>query len=226
MTVLVIAPHPDDESIGCGGSICLHAKRKDRVVAVFLTSGELGLKHLERTKAREMREREAEKAARILGLAELEFLRQPDWYLRYNVQKAAEALRPILRRERPSLIYLPHAREWHPDHRAAVRIVREALARGAVHPEMRGYEVWTPLERYDHVENISKVFSRKLRAVRAHRSQFGELDYAMAVTGLNQYRGALSGRCAFAEVFQYIAHAKREEPGRAKGQRTPRKKQG
>jgi len=45
MKVLIIAPHPDDESIGCGGTLCLHARRGDPMAVVYLTSGELGLKH-------------------------------------------------------------------------------------------------------------------------------------------------------------------------------------
>jgi len=76
MNILVIAPHPDDEAIGCGGSICLHVERGDRVVAVFLTSGELGLKHLSPAQAWGIREGEARCAARVLGLAGLHFLRQ------------------------------------------------------------------------------------------------------------------------------------------------------
>ena len=69
MNVLVIAPHPDDESIGCGGALCLHAARRDPMAVVYLSSGELGLKHLPRNKAWLTREREAERAARILGVA-------------------------------------------------------------------------------------------------------------------------------------------------------------
>jgi len=205
MNVLVIAPHPDDESIGCGGAVCLHAARGDRVVAVFLTSGELGLKHLRPEQARIIREREARKAAKILGLAKLFFLRQPDWCVGDAIKKAAAPLQPILKREAPELIYLPHPLEWHPDHQAALPVLQAALKRRRmVTPELRGYEVWTPLTEFDRVEDISAVMSRKLQAVRAHRSQFGELDYARAVQGLDQYRGALAGKCAFAEVFQAI----------------------
>src|SRR4051812_24596047 len=78
-TVVVIAPHPDDESIGCGGAILSHTGRGDRVHVVFLTSGELGLKHLKVEEAWNIRESEARAAAGILGISQLTFLRQPDW---------------------------------------------------------------------------------------------------------------------------------------------------
>ena len=205
MNVLVIAPHPDDESIGCGGAVCLHATRGDRVVAVFLTSGELGLKHLRPERARIIREREARKAAKILGLAKLFFLRQPDWCVGDAIKNAAAALQPILKREAPELIYLPHPLEWHPDHQAALPVLQAALKdRRIVTPELRGYEVWTTLMAHDHVEDISAVMPRKLRALRAHKSQLQEFDYVRAVSGLNQFRGALAARRPFAEVFQSV----------------------
>jgi len=75
MNILVIAPHPDDETIGCGGALCLHAAKGDRVVVVFLTSGELGLKELAPAKAWQVRESEAQAAAKHLGITRLEFLR-------------------------------------------------------------------------------------------------------------------------------------------------------
>jgi LmbE family N-acetylglucosaminyl deacetylase len=205
MNILVIAPHPDDEAIGCGGSILLHVKEGDRVAAVFLTSGELGLKHLAAREARKIREGEGRRAGRILGLSNLHFLRQPDWYLNEKVQKAARVLAPVMRAESPAMVYVPHPLEWHPDHRAALRIVRLAVGwAGISRPQLRGYEVWTPLGEFDEVNDISKVMTRKLRALRCHASQFSEFNYARAVKGLNQYRGELAGRCAYAEVFQKL----------------------
>lgn len=205
MNVLVLAPHPDDETIGCGGALCKHADAGERVVAVFLTSGELGLKTLPRDEAWKIRENEARKAAKILGLKEVKFLHGPDWSVADESKRLAKELRGILRSECPELIYLPHPHEWHPDHKAALRILRAAFHRSGLKvPALRGYEVWTPLAEHDHVEDITAVMSRKLRALRAHRSQLGEFDYLRAVRGLNEYRGALTAKARFAEVFQSL----------------------
>jgi LmbE family N-acetylglucosaminyl deacetylase len=203
--VLVLAPHPDDEVIGCGGTLCKHTARGDHVAVVFLTSGELGLKHLSRERARRIREREAQAAAKILKLAALEFLRLPDWTMSERAAQGARGLSAILAREAPRLIYVPHPHEWHPDHQAALPLLREALRSSRiVQPELRGYEVWTPLADHDHVEDITTVMPRKLRALRAYRSQLKEFDYVRAVSGLNQFRGELAARCRYAEVFQTI----------------------
>lgn len=202
MNVVVVAPHPDDEAIGCGGAMCLHADRGDRVVTAFLTSGELGIKDLEREAAWRIREAEAAAAAAILGTAGVVFLRQPDYALADRVDEAAEALAAVLARERPDLLYLPHASEWHPDHRAAGPIARKALQSAGSAPRLRLYEVWTPLAEYDDGEDITGVILRKLRAVRAYSSQVRQLRYDRGVHGLNQYRGALAWGCRYAEVFR------------------------
>src|SRR5215211_273893 len=154
MNVLVVAPHPDDEAIGCGGAICLHAACGARVTAVFLTSGELGLKHLPREEAWRAREAEAEAAAAVLGVARLAFLRGPDWTLGDHADEVAAALRAIVEEEGPHLVYLPHESDEHPDHRAAPPIVRTAL-RGRAAPALLAYEVWTPLSSYDEVKDVS-----------------------------------------------------------------------
>jgi len=206
MNTLVIAPHPDDETIGCGGTLCLHQQRRDRVAVVFLTSGELGLRQLPREKAWTVRENEAKAAAKILGLARVEFLRQPDWMLGDHLKTAARALRTVLLEEQPQLIYVPHEDEWHPDHQVALPMLRQALSKWrGTSPEVRAYEIWTPLTAHDHVEDISRVMPRKLKALRAHRSQLNEFNYERAVRGLNAFRGELAAKCRYAEVFQTVS---------------------
>ena len=204
MNVLVLAPHPDDEAIGCGGALCLHADKGDHIAVVFLTSGELGLKHLPKDEAWKIREHEARSAARILGVSDLTFLRCRDWQLDDDIAQAAAGLRPILERERPQTIYLPHPGESHPDHKAAVRIAETGLQELGLSPQLRAYEVWTPISEHDDVVDVTRVWDRKLSAVRAHVSQITQWPYERAIHGLNQFRGAMAGRCEFAEVFKKL----------------------
>src|SRR5436309_1821943 len=193
MKVLVIAPHPDDESIGCGGTICIHTARRDRVTVVFLSSGESGLKRLPVAEARRLREKEAETAAGILNVASVSFLRRRDHHLNDAIDETATALVPILNRDRPERIYLPHDYDWHADHRACLPIVQAALRESQIPvPTLLGYEVLTPLSEYDYAEDISLVIERKLEAVRAHRSQVKQFCYDRAARALAQFRGAVA----------------------------------
>jgi len=203
MNVLVIAPHPDDETIGCGGAVRRHARQGDRVSVVFLTSGELGLKELPREKAWAVREREAKAAAKILGIRQLHFLRLPDWFVGDSLKAGARLLGRLLVAEEAQLIYVPHEAEWHPDHQAALPLLRLAFQADRMRvPELRAYEVWTPLAAHDQVENISEQMRWKLKALRAYRSQLEAFNYERAVRGLNAFRGELAAKCRYAEVFR------------------------
>jgi N-acetylglucosamine malate deacetylase 1 len=213
MNVLAIAPHPDDESIGCGGALALHAARGDRVSVVFLTSGEVGLKHVERSEAWRVREAEAARAAEVLGIASIHFLRCPDWYLADHVASAAAGLRPVIALEMPTTIYVPHLREWHPDHRAALPILSEAVVgTGIISTQVFGYEVWTPLAEYTEVRDITPVMVTKLRAVRCHESQMRGFRYDRAIRGLNAYRGEIAARTRYAEVFERVSMPETSSP--------------
>jgi len=205
-TVLVVAPHPDDESIGCGGMICLHRRRGDPVHLAFLTSGEHGMVGVSEKSVRSIREAEAKEAAQVLKVNGIDFLRLPDYGVSENIEAGAEALRRVLERHPPDLIYLPHPGESHPDHKAALLLVRTALTLALApvgSPELRGYEVWSPLLRHDWTEDISQVMPHKLRAVRCYRSQLQQLRYDRAIRGLNVYRGITVAGSDYAEVFQY-----------------------
>lgn len=202
MTVLAVAPHPDDEVLGCGGSLARHAGAGERVEAAFLTSGELALRDRAPEEARRLREGEAAAAAAVLGIDELMFLRLSDWTLSDAGDAAVDSVAALIDRIAPATVYLPHPGEWHPDHRAAAAIVQTAAERtGLPSSALLAYEIWTPLSAFSVVEDIGAVIDRKREAMRCYTSQSGEFDYDRALVGLGMYRGALAGRCAYAEVF-------------------------
>src|SRR5262249_26826647 len=116
--VLVIAPHPDDESIGCGGTLCLHRQRGDTVCVVFLTSGERSSDTEPAETIRAVRETESQRVCEILGVSGTDYLRLPDLGLPANIERAALQLRPVLESRSPGILYLPHPQESHPDHEA------------------------------------------------------------------------------------------------------------
>ena len=213
--VLVIAPHPDDDVIGCGGSIAKHVDAGRAVTVVFLTSGDAGSLDHDRAALGIAREGEARAAAAALGVGDLVFLREPDGPLD-RAPLLIDPLVRLLRARRPGVVYLPHRGDGGTDHRAASAATEEALGRagGPWFPELGagpwtvpvalGYEVWTPLARIGYAEDVTAVIERKLAALALHRSQVGDIAYLDAVRGLNRYRGAMTGRGAYCECFEVL----------------------
>jgi LmbE family N-acetylglucosaminyl deacetylase len=204
--VLVLCPHPDDEAIGCGGTLRKHAVAGDEVRVVFLTSGEKGGHGRPADETARVREQEAKAAADLLGSAGIEFWRQPDGDLR-TTPELGSRLGILLTTFCPTVVYVPHDREMHPDHRAAAELLRVTLAGldpYSGRPEVRMFEVWTPLESFDHVEDISEFIDAKIAAVRAHASQCAVMRFDEAVLGLNRYRGEMHSWPGgdYAEVFR------------------------
>jgi LmbE family N-acetylglucosaminyl deacetylase len=202
--VLVVSPHPDDESVGCGGAIREHVIRGASVRVVFLTSGEQGGHGRLPKETLRVREAEARAAGAILGVGEMEFWREPDGALRAT-GRLVERLAGSLRAWRPQLVYVTHDREMHPDHRAACRLVRRALRQASPRTETRvlEFEVWTPLQRIDEIVDVSPHIKVKLAAIRAHKSQCAVMSFDQALLGLNRYRGEMHSWPGgdYAEVF-------------------------
>jgi N-acetylglucosamine malate deacetylase 1 len=202
--IMVISPHPDDESIGCGGTIQKHVAEGDIVQVELLTSGEKGGHDLNEADVGKIREQEAMAAADFLAVEHVEFYRQPDGGLRVSrplVSRLAQRVRDC----KPSTIYVPHAAEQHPDHRVVVRLLQRALRLLDLDepPRVLAYEVWTPLQQLDEIVDITPYMETKLKAIAAYSSQNRVMNFAAAAHGLARYRGEM--HCwpggEFAEVF-------------------------
>lgn len=198
--ILIVAPHPDDEAIGCAGAILNHMAQGDVVRVVFLTSGEKG--HPQRTalEAAEIRESEAKSSLDVLGVENYEFWHFVDGRLRAS-RLLVERLRDEFASWRPHEVYVTHSYEMHADHRAAARAVKFGLDTMSIPVWM--FEVWTPLTRIDRIVDISPFIDRKVAAVRAYASQCELVKFDEAALGLARYRGELHSWPGgdYAEVF-------------------------
>lgn len=222
--ILVLSPHMDDETFGCGGTLALAAQAGCEVRVAFLTDGRRGYdpRHvqglsqaeIERYEARlvEARQREAQAAGALLGLAPPVFLGLPDGRAA-QARRAAARLAGVLRDGRPDIVFLPFLTDPHPDHAATNRIFLEACMPGGL-PERTpcwAYEVWTPLVANTLID-VGDAMERKRAAMRAYRSQIGDVDYPRVVEGLNVYRSLAAGRShGHAEAFHVATCARYRE---------------
>jgi N-acetylglucosamine malate deacetylase 1 len=210
--VIVLAPHMDDEVLGCGGTMARHARAGADVQVVFLTDGRGGggaMKAPDGTAmaaqdVTSMRKAEARQAAQVLGVRALAFMDAEDSRLASD-SGAGTRLREILLRELPDIVYLPFFMEAHPDHRAANSVLSAATAGTSLQFQCRGYEVWTPLFANSLVR-IDDVIEAKRQALRCYSSQLADTDYLHCIDGLNAYRAMSFGTriAKFAEAFHAL----------------------
>jgi LmbE family N-acetylglucosaminyl deacetylase len=209
--VLVVAPHPDDEAIGPGGTLVLHRRLGDPVDALFVTSGVHGDNQgrMPDDEYVALRRREARDAARVLGLGLTEFWDYPDGMIvtEGDLDVVVARLVAHLATSRPDVIYAPHPDEQHSDHHFVSLAVQRAVqaARGTgPSPHVLGYEVWSPLQP-DWAVDVASVYEAKLAGIRCYRSQLERGDIPRAVEGLNRYRAVLlPPGGSYAEAFREL----------------------
>ncbi len=189
--VLAVAAHPDDLETWCAGTLARSVRAGARVVYLLLTSGDKGLRDPgpSPSQVAELRESEQRDAARVLGVGEVHFLRQPDGELE-NTRDLREALVRYLRLLRPVTVFT-HDPVWpdqpyvgHRDHRIAGRAVLDAVypaaRNGRFFPEHRQAglaphavpEVWLFGSAAPNAwVDVATTFEAKIASRLAHASQ-------------------------------------------------------
>ncbi len=202
--LLVLAPHPDDEVIGCGGLLALHVHDLRRIRVVIVTDGsEAG--------DTPTRQEESRRGLSRLGEIEAEFLGFRDRQLADEAGALTSRLRAILHDFKPDLIAVPSAVEIHPDHAALSRAFCEliqnddSLFAALAVARVAFYEVSAPI-RPNVLVDITGVAESKYEAIRAHESQLALRDYVSYARGLNAYRAmTLPPETRFAEAYWVTA---------------------
>lgn len=187
--VLVFAPHPDDESIGCGGLIArlLQAAVPVRVVLVTDGAGAGGLP----PGAAQVRQQEFHHAVRQLGGAQVALLGFEDGALA-DGEALDGAVRQQLADFAPNWVVMPALADLHRDHRVLARtVVRAAQAQPGVQALWQ-YETWAALP-VTHVLDIGDVLPAKRAAIAEHHTALACGNYLEGALGLAAYRGLLLG---------------------------------
>lgn len=205
---LVVAPHPDDETIGCGGTAALLAARGAAVDVVVATRGEASVAQPGAAGAGTAGQRagEAARAARILGLGPPTCLELPDGNVAAHRDELAGWLAGRLDDGAIDAVFAPWPLDDHPDHRAVSRAVAAALERLG-RPEgvqVWGYEVWAALPP-NRLVDVTAVWGAKQAALDCH--QHGRASFDLdAHLALSRWRSIGSmGGTGYAEAFLTLA---------------------
>lgn len=188
--VLVLAPHPDDEVFGCGGTLALHRKNHNLVKVIYLAS----------TPEREM---EATKSCKHLKIIDFEFWRLKEGELSAT-KTIADRLCKLINNYQPEIIYCPCFTDANTDHFETAKILYQAISRikqlDNIQPSIFLYEIWTPLF-VNRLIKIDSVIVNKKDAMQCFQSQLKDRNYLKAILGLNAYRAGMFNAGNFAEGF-------------------------
>jgi len=176
--VLFFGAHPDDVELTSGGLAALLASHGHAVAIVDLTRGEASSRGTV-----EEREREAEAAARALGVTARISLGLPDLGLDAAHRDQQRAVVGCLRAHRPRLVVAPDRDDEHPDHVQASTLVRRACHLSGFlkfdapgerfRPGQLLFALYRTIRRPHLVVDVSPVWERRMEALEAHRSQLG-----------------------------------------------------
>ncbi|MDQ2746498.1 MAG: PIG-L family deacetylase [Acidobacteriota bacterium] len=192
---IIFAPHPDDESLGCGGAIALLRRFDLPVRVITMSDGTLSHPNSVKfpaDKLRDLRETEMKNALEILGVAahKITFLRYRDRSVPNKIApdfaSATATIKSILAFEKPRTILVPWRRDPHPDHRATWEIVRAAAESFGREMRIIEYPIWLwelaeekdlPSEKEVGAWrlDIREVVGQKQSAINAHASQTTDL---------------------------------------------------
>lgn len=181
LDILVLAAHPDDAELGCGGTLAKHVNAGKKVGIVDFTRGELGTRGTPET-----RSLEAASASEILGVSVRENLELPDGFFRNEREHQLKVVQAI-RKYRPEIVLANAIYDRHPDHGRGAGLAFEACFLSGlpkVKTEWQGVAqtAWRPRAVYHYIQSqhiipdvvvdVSEYWDQKMKAVLAFKTQF------------------------------------------------------
>jgi len=215
--VIVVSPHPDDETLGCGGTIIKYKAHGDKVYWLIMTN----ILTKEGYSAREVRTRQKEidAVAHAYGFDYIFKLDFPTTKLdTIPKRQLIKAVGSVIEKVKPKIVYLPNRNDVHSDHRITFDVVSPSIKsfRCPFVKKVMMYEVVSeteftpPLRNSVFVPNsfsdISKYFDKKISIMKMYKSEVGKHPFPRSLKNIKAiatFRGATAG-CKYAEGFMVL----------------------
>jgi LmbE family N-acetylglucosaminyl deacetylase len=187
--ILVIAPHCDDETLGCGGTLALLARNQCTIRVVVLTNSNGGEAVAGKDAANITRTRRAESKAAlgVLGVEDVVFLDEPDGALSLSPRFMA-ATAALVDEFQPDWLFVPSIHDYHRDHVAAGLALLSIWGQRRSSSRLFLYEIWSPLPATGIVD-ITEVMTLKRQALGCYATALRYGSYLSSAEGLAIYRG-------------------------------------
>lgn len=207
---LMVAPHPDDEVIGCGGTMVKYAENFDCIC--FGSSGiELKIQNLDAKSRSNLRIKEFNEVMDRLKI-------KNHWIFEtYGVPPLTDKIEEhfkdyckVLKTKTYDYIFLPHPNDAHGEHNFITNdIFKRILKHNGFNENCRivFYEIWSTIAEPNYYEDISDVIYIKTELINIYKSQnILNIDYDERAKGLNRYRGFAGGKkYKYAEAFKIVS---------------------
>lgn len=199
--ILILSPHPDDESIGCGGLLLKYGKQCD---VICLTDGRYGDPDIEPSKMAKIRFKEFQNVMLHLKVNNFVNLGIEDSHLAENYEKFSTI--NFANGGGYNYIFMPGSNDSHPDHMSVYNhFLRFCKTHKKPSSKIMFYEIWSALSAPTSFINISDIIQEKKNLINMYKSQVKFINYAEKILGLNIYRSiTTTDRLNAIECYQEV----------------------
>ena len=202
--LLVVAPHPDDETFGCGGTLSLLAQGPCQVRVLIVSDGAKGdpLRLLEEDVVT-VRRNETLKALQQIGVLDVVFLNHPDGNVAHDLKRLDQDFKEAFDVFKPTWVFSVGLRETHRDHVIVAVMVLLQWFRQGMKSRLLFYEVFGGFQP-NRIVDITSAMADKKRMMEAYALPAKYVNYSDLVIALNRYRGGAlmsAHQTLYAEAF-------------------------
>ena len=211
--ILVVAVHPDDETLGCGGTLLKHKANSDKIHWLICTNINKNHKYYKN------REKEISKVSNFFNFDSVHNLQFETTKMdKYNTSEIIEKISKVINKLKPNIIYLPFKEDVHTDHKKifeasynCTKSFRYPFIKKIYMMETLSETEFAPsIKKDSFVPNvfvdINKFMDKKIQIMKVYKSEIGNHPFPRSVRSIKalaSFRGSTSG-CKFAESFMLL----------------------